>query len=711
MLNSQLFTFNSQLLTLNSKEVSMPQKSSATLVAEIGSVTTRVTLIDQVDGEARLIGQASVPSTTEPPYDNAVIGILEAATQLSDMTGRQLMRDGSLIVPQTVERDGVDGVIAVTSASAPMGVVIAAVSSEVSARSAIRASRATYTSILQVVTLDDAAGVSAGKDSSWIERQVQTLMSLRPDLVIIAGGLEEGANAALIRLAHIVGLTAQSSRVDADGQQRQDITRRTVLYAGNSQARDGVIEALSDRTDLKLVENVRPSLEVERLEPAREALVKLYSDNQLPLIPGMQALRRITKAPVRTTCDATGLITRFIAERYKRATLVLDSGSASSAAYLASVGRYSPAVCGGIGTGYGIGGVLAERGVAAIARWLPFPIAEDELTHWLLNKMLRPQMLPATREDVLIEHAVAREALLLTLAVLHDEQPNAQYEYVVASGGVLSNAPHPGLAALTVLDVLQPATGQAVLAIELYLDALGLISSCGALASSDPAAALTVFEHDLMHVAPVGIRSPSVPSEVRPTPLATCYVTAGEGRIGTTALEAELQITGGGKQQVTVQHGQIARLELPPGKTGSLTLRPASGGRFGRNNDAEFQSELAQITGSTLGVIIDARRRPLALPTEPAARQRQLWEWLVALGVESGPLPYSIAAPLAEVPPIAPISSNITFVEPAAPTPTVAAPAPATPTTSAPTGMDGDLAKLRQSVEQPVKKRGLFGRK
>jgi len=59
------------------------------LVAEVGSVTTRVTLVDTVDGEARMIGQVSVPSTTEPPYENAVIGILEAATQLSEATGRQ----------------------------------------------------------------------------------------------------------------------------------------------------------------------------------------------------------------------------------------------------------------------------------------------------------------------------------------------------------------------------------------------------------------------------------------------------------------------------------------------------------------------------------------------------------------------------------------------------------------------------------------------
>src|ERR1051325_7526636 len=167
----------------------MQHKPSATLVAEVGSVTTRVPLVDTVDGEARLIGQAEVSSTTEPPYENAVIGILEAAEQISEATGRQLLQNGSLVMPETSERDGVSSIVALTSATGLMGVVIAAVASEVSARSALRASRSTYSSVLQVVTLDDSARAADGQDTSWIERQVRTLIGLRPDVVFITGGL------------------------------------------------------------------------------------------------------------------------------------------------------------------------------------------------------------------------------------------------------------------------------------------------------------------------------------------------------------------------------------------------------------------------------------------------------------------------------------------------------------------------------------------
>src|SRR5207253_1332085 len=95
--------------------------------------------------------------------------------------------------------------------------------------------------------------------------------------------------------------------------------------------------------------------------------------------------------------------------------------------------------------------------------------------------------------------------------------------------------------------------------------------------------------------------------------------------------------------------GSIGRLALPVGQKGQLTLRPAGGVRIGRNAaGSEVTSDIAAISGSALGVIIDARGRPLRLPDDPLARQQLLWDWLVSLGVESGPLPYAAAEPQLE---------------------------------------------------------------
>lgn len=612
----------------------MSNTPGSILVAEIGSLITHVTLIDMVDGESRMIGRAEVPSSLEPPHQNALFGILEAAALIAETVGRQLLREGQLLMPQNNERDGIDQMVCVTSAAGNLALVITAIASDVSARSALHACRSTYTSMLQVVTLDDAMMRSSGGGASWIVRQIQSMLTLEPDAVFIAGGLEGGATDALSRLAHIVGLTTLRTSVDATGQQRHDVMARPVIYAGNSDACDRVLEALSGRAEMLVVENVRPTLDRERLEPARQELARLYDERILTRLPGLPTLRRLCETPITTVCNVTGLMTRFVAERNLRKVLTLDIGGASSSAFLAHPGFYTMTVLGTCGTAYGISTILKERGIANIARWLPFPMSESDLTHRLLNKLLRPHLLPASHEDVLIEQAVAREALALLLAALTDEYPDQDYDLVIAGGGVLAHVPHPGMAALILLDALQPTATESMLALDLHLDILGLLPACGALAQLRPDAAVTVFERDLL----------------RNTPLATCVVPLGEGQPDEVAVEAELITTRGRTRQVTVRHGQIARLRLEPGSTGRLILRPAANVRIGRNEPgAEVASDLGAIKGSALGVIIDARGRPLQLPEDETLRCAQIWSWLAALGATPARSPYVdtlIAAPM-----------------------------------------------------------------
>jgi hypothetical protein len=219
------------------------------------------------------------------------------------------------------------------------------------------------------------------------------------------------------------------------------------------------------------------------------------------------------------------------------------------------------------------------------------------------------------------------------------------------------------------------------MAIDIHLDPLGLLTACGALAFANPEAALALFEHDLLSN----------------TPLATCVVALGEGQIGTIAVEAELRIANQEPITISVSHGQIARLPLEIGQRGQLVLRPTSGVRIGRNTPgAEVASEVGALAGSALGVVIDARGRPLHLPEDFAQRQQVLWDWMVALGVENGPLPYETTAPAPDLTPqILPI-----FV-------------PATEASLTPDAVatpESDLARLRQTVAEP-KRRGLFNRK
>jgi hypothetical protein len=659
----------------------MPRTDAAVLIVEIGSITTRATLVDLVDHETRLLGRFEVPSTIEPPQDNAAIAILAAANEIAELTSRRLVEGNQLIMPQTNERDGVDQVVVVTSAAGVLSVVVAAVAADISGRSAKRAIQATYATTVQTITLDNSATTEEGRDTSWIERQVQMISGLQPDVVLIAGGMNANAQESLVRLAHIIGLTSLNTRMTSEGSQRQEFNKRSIIFAGNSSAHERVVEALSSRSDLRIVENLRPALDLERLDETRATLRDLYTNRILPKLPGMAALQRLCSTPPRTTIEAAGLMTRYIAALHKRAILAIDAGSASTTLHYASGDVYTPVVLAGVGTGIGTGGVLAERTPSEIARWLPFPIGDRELTQRMLNKMLRPQLIPSSNEELAIEQAVAREAMALAAESLRDMMPKMSYDLVIAGGGVLEHAPHPAMAALMILDALQPGTDDTFMAIDLHLDSLGLLTACGALAMANPEAALTLFEHDLLGN----------------TPLATAVVALGDGAAGTPAIEAELRIAGQTSATVSVAHGQIARLPLEPGQRGQLFLRPANGVRIGRNAPgAAVSSDIGAVAGSTLGVIIDARGRPLKLPETFAVRQQLIWDWLVALGAESGALPYDTMAPLPDsLPPIIP------FVAPLESSFTQAGDIPT---------LDSDLAKLRQTVAEP-KKRGLFGKK
>ncbi|WP_322512425.1 glutamate mutase L [Chloroflexus sp.] len=596
----------------------MAEVVRAVLVVEIGSITTRVSLIDQVDGESRLIGQAETLTSRELPYQNIFFAVQEATAQLTDLTGRQLLRDGRLLIPQTSAGDGIDAVVVVTSALEPLRVVVAAIASDVSARSALRAVRGVPSVTLAVLTLDDTLGQPpVTSDQSWLERQLETLLPLLPDVMVVTGGIEGGAVEAISRLAHLINLKLLLNEVI-------DEPLPTIIYAGNSAAQAQVQVALSERRcELLTVANVRPALEREVLSPLRQALLARYA-RQLADLPGLNHFDQ-AQLTLRTVVEAQYTITRFLAERRQQPVLCVDVGATTTTLMAAAPNEIHAAIHGVRGTAYGAAHLLSEVGPTAIARWLPFAIDESELVERLLNRVLRPQTMPATREECYLDLALAREALALGVANLRDETPALEYSRLLASGGPFIHAPHPGMALLALLDGLQPGNDLPGLLLHVHLDTLSLLAVCGALAAVSAEAALSVFDHDFL----------------ANTPLATCIVLQGGSRMGEPVAEVELITVGGGSETIQVHHGEIARLPLAPGRYAQVKVKPASGVRVGRDAPGEpVESDPAEVPGSLLGLIIDARGRPLVLPDNGAERRRLMWSWLRALGAERSDSPY-----------------------------------------------------------------------
>ncbi len=579
----------------------MPAYQTAILAAEIGSAMTRLTLVDLVDGEYRLVARAETPSTIAPPDADASQALLQLIRKIEAITGRDILRNGRPQIPATEQGVGVGSLTMTTSAASPLRVVIAALAAQQSARTAFQAARGSYASIRHVFAIDEAAA----DDDLWLSRQVRAIAEVKPDLILLAGGYEGSPTTAMARLGQVIGLVIRSLS-----------TRPAVLYAGNAAAVDSVRSALGQEVELDVAPNLRPNATSSRLSPVRAAVAYQYLKRCLPGLPGFERLQKWRTSYAGAVADDQGVMVRFLAERFERDVLALDAGATHTVLQTQASGHYSQVVLTGLGTKGGSSDLVDTVGADSITRWLPFEITPTALSNRLLNRQLWPHLPPIDLDELLLDHALVREAIGAGLTAMRETRAALHYDMVVA-GGVLARSPHPAYAALTLLDTLLSDEYRSHFAIDLYLDRFGLLATSGALARINPDAAVCLLERD-------GLSN---------GPLATVVLPHGDLVPGRLALQVELTPVGGEPEWIEVQGGSIARIALLRGRRGTLRIRPAGGVRIGPNAPgAEVLSDEAAIGGSALGVIVDARPRPLIMPPALAERAALLREWLDALG-------------------------------------------------------------------------------
>jgi hypothetical protein len=77
-----------------------------------------------------------------------------------------------------------------------------------------------------------------------------------------------------------------------------------------------------------------------------------------------------------------------------------------------------------------------------------------------------------------------------------------------------------------------------------------------------------------------------------------------------------------------IRQGSLVGIRLPVGQTATLHLTPLH--RFDIGMGGLGRGGTVKVIGGELGVVIDARGRPLRLPAEPTRRRDALNKWLAA---------------------------------------------------------------------------------
>jgi hypothetical protein len=589
----------------------------AILVADCGIEHTRVTLVDIVEeSEYRLVSQRELETTAEPPLANVTAAIQQGIVELERSTGRQLLEDGRLRIPQSRDGQGLDAFVATCSAGGSLPVLVLAVTADITAQSALLTVEGTYAVPFRVVTIEEVlrddplAGAPAEptREPWW-----KVVDGLYPGSLLLVGGIDGGNVAPLRTLARSLAeaLPPRAARLE------QEVARPAlpVIYAGNRRAQEVVQQYLAEQVDLRIVDNVRPRLRQVNLIPARQELARVYEERFLQHVPGYEELASWSQSPIQLPYMGLQLLTRFLASYHQRQVLGLDLGSGATAMAWAEGEQCERVVLGSFGLGYGVARILARRGPESIRRWLPFPVTEEEVRTWVLNQALRPRTLPTTVRGFLLQQALAREALAEATAKLRGPGAGG-VEMIVASGGGVARAPRLSQAMLVLLDALEPAGENAAGLVDLYLDRFCLVPSVGALATLNPdAAACVLLKDGLFHLGP-------------------CLVPLGRGKAGASALSLELEYASGMRQQVEVPWGDVVTVPFRGGEEAHLTVSPMRGTRLGLGRSGEQLTTKGgeMIRGGALGLIVDARGRPLPLPIEDQARWVMLRQWLEQCG-------------------------------------------------------------------------------
>jgi hypothetical protein len=240
-------------------------------------------------------------------------------------------------------------------------------------------------------------------------------------------------------------------------------------------------------------------------------------------------------------------------------------------------------------------------------------------------------------EELIYEQAIAKEALRLafvqhksfatmlkgvqkqrTIADAFDQDASGgtivnmmTLDMLVGSGGVLSHAPRRQQAGMMLIDAFLPEG-----ITRLAVDSIFMMPQLGVLSTLHPQAATEVFNKDcLIH-------------------LGTCVAPAGEVKKGGEVLSYRIDLPDGAVSG-KLDFGEMKLLKLGLGQDGlpqkaKAALEPARHLDIGKGRGNKIEAELH---GGVVGIILDGRGRPFALPEDPKERIDSLKRWMLELDI------------------------------------------------------------------------------
>jgi len=458
---------------------------------DIGSTTTK-TFLFRNNGGWEFVRTES-PTTVEKPREDVTIGVAATLSDLETKTGESLLRDNRPAIP----------VFATSSAGGGLAMTVAGLVSNVTAQSAEMVAVGAGGIVQEVLALDD-------KRTPY--KKIEMLKTLRPDIILLAGGFDGGSITGPVFLAELLQQARLRPKLGDD-------FKVPVIFAGNNDAAELVEETLQDHYSFIEAPNIRPSSHRENLEPARDAVHDCFMDHVMSRAPGFDRFVDWVEAAIMPTPAAVARILELASVDLDESILAIDIGGATTDVFTAHRGRVVRTVSANLGMSYSIINVVQQAGIDAVHELAGLDLDRQEVLSRIGNKYLNPTKLPDNVEDATIECAAAALAIRMAVAAhlgivsqmtlsrdsadlgwkkfagkLHarrsplDPPDLSAYDSIIGSGGKLSHTPRDTAAAI-MINGLRPHR-----AVKMAVDSAFILPQLGVFSQSDEQLAMELFK-------------------------------------------------------------------------------------------------------------------------------------------------------------------------------------------------------------------------
>ncbi|MCD6400115.1 glutamate mutase L [candidate division WOR-3 bacterium] len=564
---------------------------NAILICDVGSTTTKAILFRRNNkGDMVFSGYEQYKTTVEFPEEDVWIGLINSVRALEKKTGWRMLKNEKFLIPSSTD-GGIDLFLATSSAGGGLQMITVGLVKYYTGESAERTALGAGAIVMDVLAIDD------GRTPF---EKIMALKDLRPDIILLSGGVEGGAVSGVVQLGEIL---ASSEIKGKFGEYKIPL-----VYAGNSNGSEFIKIALEKKFDLTITENIRPDLKKENPDPARREILRIFMDHVMKRAPGYERLLNVVSAPILPTPGAVFELLKKYSQEREINMLSFDVGGATTDVFSAYDGEVTRTVSANLGMSYSLLQTIKRAGLENVMKWIPLEIDTEELMNVAANKMISPTSIPKKGAEQEMEIAVAKEIVRIALEdhnklaksreitdvitsslqgknvkvrewnVGRSPLDSLSIDMVIGSGGILSHNPRERAFEI----MLDGINAKGIT--EFFVDSVFMMPHLGILSSINPALALELFDRECL------------------IPLGTVVSPAGKDKKGKIAFTISVN-----DRSFKIRQGELVRVPVKE-KEVKIEVKPTKRFDAGAGRGIPIKKI---VRPGHLGIICDMRERPL----------------------------------------------------------------------------------------------------